>query len=465
MAPHSGQEGNKKPTKHYFMNHNFKQELLVQRLLRLAEVNPDEFGLPREVKHYNSLYPLEMNQQDGISSNFGYRTICFKAINSHNGQTYLLRRVIGSFRASQSTSLEVINKWKKIKHSGIVQLHEVFTTKAFGDNSLIAIYDYYPANETMQSHYFDTTKQSYTIGEDGVLRADVNMARNNIEFLDENIIWKYVIQLTSALRLIHVAGLACQILNVTKVLVASRSRLRINGVGILDILGNDSLNRSAIASRQMTDLTSLGRLLLALACRSLAALDPENYSQSLDFVANNYSSDLRDLIFGLLTCQQHMPQVVHKIKSVNDVMPLIGARFYTHINDLYFENDILEVELENELENDRLVRLLLKLGIVNDRPEFFLDGDWSETGDRYLLKLFRDYIFHQVKQDGSPWIDMAHMIQCLNKLDVGSQDRICLSSRDEKSVLVVSYKDLRDCFERTINEVFVAAGIKNPARG
>ena len=53
-------------------------------------------GLPREVKHYHSLYPLEMNQQDGMSSNFGYRTICFKAINSHDGQIYLLRRVIGN---------------------------------------------------------------------------------------------------------------------------------------------------------------------------------------------------------------------------------------------------------------------------------------------------------------------------------------------------------------------------------
>ena len=46
-----------------------------------------------------------------------------------------------------------------------------------------------------------------------------------------------------------------------------------------------------------------------------------------------------------------MPQVVHKIKSVNDVMPLIGARFYTHINDLYFENDILETELETVIND------------------------------------------------------------------------------------------------------------------
>jgi len=45
-----------------------------------------------------------------------------------------------------------------------------------------------------------------------------------------------------------------------------------------------------------------------------------------------------------------------------------------------------------------------------------LDASWSETGDRYLLKLFRDYLFHQVNADGMPWVDMAHVIQCLNKV-------------------------------------------------
>jgi len=45
-----------------------------------------------------------------------------------------------------------------------------------------------------------------------------------------------------------------------------------------------------------------------------------------------------------------------------------------------------------------------------------MDASWSETGDRYLLKLFRDYVFHQVNADGSPWIDMAHVVQCLNKV-------------------------------------------------
>lgn len=41
---------------------------------------------------------------------------------------------------------------------------------------------------------------------------------------------------------------------------------------------------------------------------------------------------------------------------------------------------------------------------------------WSETGDRYILKLFRDYVFHAVGFDGQPILDMAHIVQCLNKV-------------------------------------------------
>ena len=47
---------------------------------------------------------------------------------------------------------------------------------------------------------------------------------------------------------------------------------------------------------------------------------------------------------------------------------------------------------------------------------FDMNPDWADTGDRYLLKLFRDYVFHQVDEYGSPLIEMSHVIQCLNKV-------------------------------------------------
>src|SRR6266540_3463947 len=113
------------------------------------------------------------------------------------------------------------------------------------------------------------------------------------------------------------------------------------------------------------------------------------------------------------------------------------------IYNLYFSyNDFLESELSQELENGRLVRLLCKFGFINERPEYVLlyifflylikwpklifffplsnnkfrfdmDPSWSETGDRYLIKLFRDYVFHQVDENGYPVVDMAHVLMCL----------------------------------------------------
>lgn len=54
-----------------------------------------------------------------------------------------------------------------------------------------------------------------------------------------------------------------------------------------------------------------------------------------------------------------------------------------------------------------------------------MDPSWSETGDRYILKLFRDYLFHQVDESGAPWIDLAHVIQCVNKV---SEDNLLYES-------------------------------------
>lgn len=53
-----------------------------------------------------------------------------------------------------------------------------------------------------------------------------------------------------------------------------------------------------------------------------------------------------------------------------------------------------------------------------------MDTTWSETGDRYMLKLFRDFLFHSVTDDGRPWIDQAHIVSCLNKLDSGVNEKV-----------------------------------------
>ncbi|KAG2456673.1 PAN3 protein, partial [Polypterus senegalus] len=212
--------------------------------------------------------------------------------------------------------------------------------------------------------------------------------RQHAGLLPESLIWAYIVQLSSALRTIHTAGLACRVMDPTKILITGKTRLRVNCVGICDVLTFDNSQTNPLAMMaqyQQADLISLGKIVLALACNSLAGIQRENLQKAMELVSINYSSDLKNLIL------------------------------------------------------------------------FQKDPSWSETGDRYLLKLFRDHLFHQVSEAGTPWIDLSHIVSCLNKLDAGVPEKVSLVSRDEKSILVVTYADLKRCFENTFQELLAAA--------
>ena len=58
---------------------------------------------------------------------------------------------------------------------------------------------------------------------------------------------------------------------------------------------------------------------------------------------------------------------------------------------------------------------------------------------------------------GTPLLDLAHVVSCLNKLDVGSSERICLMSRDEQNVIIVSFADLKRSFELAFQQLMEAS--------
>lgn len=62
-----------------------------------------------------------------------------------------------------------------------------------------------------------------------------------------------------------------------------------------------------------------------------------------------------------------------------------------------------------------------------------------------MLKLFRDYLFHQSSLDGTPLIDMGHVVASLNKLDTADREQILLSSRNGQDILVASFFDINRC--------------------
>ncbi|XP_039212816.1 PAN2-PAN3 deadenylation complex subunit PAN3 isoform X2 [Crotalus tigris] len=454
-APHVAYMQPKANAPSFFMADELRQELINRHLITMAQIDQADMpAVPTEVDSYHSLFPLEpLPPPNRIqkTSNFGYITSCYKAVNSKDDLPYCLRRIHG-FRLVNTKCMVLVDMWKKIQHSNIITLREVFTTKAFGEHSLVFAYDFHAGGETMMSRHFNDPSADAYFTKRKWGQHDGPLPRQHAGLLPESLIWAYIVQLTSALRTIHTAGLACRVMDPTKILVTGKTRLRVNCVGVFDVLTFDNSQNNPLAlmaQYQQADLISLGKVVLALACNSLAGIQRENLQKAMELVTINYSSDLKNLILYLLTDQ-------NRLRSVNDIMPMIGARFYTQLDAAQMRNDVIEEDLAKEVQNGRLFRLLAKLGTINERPEFQKDPTWSETGDRYLLKLFRDHLFHQMTEAGTPWIDLSHIISCLNKLDAGVPEKISLISRDEKSVLVVAYSDLKRCFENTFQELIAA---------
>uniref|UniRef100_A0A4W3HQQ4 PAN2-PAN3 deadenylation complex subunit PAN3 n=1 Tax=Callorhinchus milii TaxID=7868 RepID=A0A4W3HQQ4_CALMI len=458
-APHVAYMQPKANAPSFFMSDELRQELINKHLITMAQIDQTENpGFPTEVDNYHSLFPLEPPPANRLqkTSNFGFMTSCYKAINNKDDLPYCLRRIHG-FRLVNTKCMVLVDMWKKIQHSNTVTLREVFTTKAFGEHSLVFAYDFHAGSETMMSRHFNDPSADAYFTKRKWGQHDGPLPRQHAGLLPESLIWAYIVQLSSALRTIHTAGLACRVMDPTKILITGKTRLRVNCVGIFDVLTFDNSQNNPLSMMpqyQQADLISLGKVVLALACNSVAGIQRENLQKAMELVSLNYSSDLKNLILYLLTDQ-------NRLRSVNDIMPMIGARFYTQLDAAQMRNDVIEDDLMKEVQNGRLFRLLAKLGTINERPEFQKDPTWSETGDRYLLKLFRDHLFHQLTEAGTPWIDLSHIVSCLNKLDAGVPEKISLVSRDEKSVLVVTYGDLKRCFETAFSELLAASNGQN----
>lgn len=426
------------PRTSYFMDEDLRERLLHQQLLSQLTIHDsgDEFRLPQEVNtyhltdkgsiitnSYHELYPLKKEQKS--STLHPIVTSLFRA-NNRDGHQYCLKRVHACTNVSRSGQ-QTIDKWKSIRHANIIRLHEVFTTKAFQDNSLVLIYDFHPGADTAMDVFF---RQSPQIKHKPLMK--------------EHVIWSFIVQITSALRAIHSHGLAYRSLDLSKIILTGKNRIRLAGIAVKDLLSGASDNLQRMHQR---DLTSLGHIVLSLTSNSIMnGHNHEQIGKVLDFVSKKYSKDLHSLITQLVFSGSgiHMNR---RLRNINDLMPLIGARFYTMVDDALIRGDEVENQLNHTLENGRLFRLICKLGVA-DRGEY---GHY-ETGDRYLLKLFRSYLFHQVSPNGTPFMDLFHVINCLNKLDSASPERFVMNNRDNENVLVVSYADIHQALQKCANE-------------
>ncbi|KAI8990298.1 hypothetical protein BDB01DRAFT_756459 [Pilobolus umbonatus] len=417
-------------TQSFAIPDNLAEQLLKRSETSILSSSVKSVGLPEEVHVYHSLYLVDEKPTDIL----GHSAWSYRAVSRLDGKQYTMVRIEG-FRLVNEKAMGIIKKWRNIRHSNIVCIHEAFTSRAFGDSSLIFIYDYHPCSVSLYDAYF--TPQAQVL-----LQARFQATGGNSLPVPETTLWSFITQIASALKTIHENGLSSRTIEPNKIIMTSKNRLRLNCSALLDVLQYDGTQIASVY--QQEDLMAFGRLIVDLACNSLQSsikLPP------FEYITRFYSADLKNTVLYLLGKPS-------PTKSIDEVIRLIGPRILHEINSSQYYTDALESNLSKELENSRLVRLLSKFGFINERPEFEQDPRWSETGDRYMIKLFRDYVFHQINEIGQPVTDMAHVISCLNKLDAGTDETISLTSRDQQTSIIVSYKELKTCIQSAFNDIY-----------
>ncbi|KAJ3879251.1 hypothetical protein F5051DRAFT_403244 [Lentinula edodes] len=426
-------------------------------------------NLPEELQGYHTFVPIDTVSSSERKKFFNLDSVVYRAINSIDGIPYVLRR-IENFRLMQQAAFNAIEAWSQIRHPNIVTVHEAFTTRTFNDSSLIVVYSYYPNAQTLfDAHMKSTTPsalpqhilngggrvflgQSHSLPQlsqygqmlPSHFASSLSLHQLQASGIPERVLWSYIVQIASAIKRVHEAGLAVRTIDATKILLTGKNRVRIGSCAVWDVLTYDQ--HLDMVALQHDDLQQFGRLIFALCCNNPQATTNGNFQKSLEIISKTYSHDVKNIALFLISKN-------HPHKNISTVFEMISGRLLTELDDAFEGMDRLENEMLSELENARLVRLLCKFGFINERPEFARDSRWSETGDRYIIKLFRDYVFHQIDERGNPVTNMSHVLTCLNKLDAGTEEKIMLVARDEQSCLVVSYKDIKACVEAAFSDL------------
>ncbi|KAL4871205.1 hypothetical protein BDV12DRAFT_164391 [Aspergillus spectabilis] len=377
--------------------------------------------LPAQVDFFHSLVPLDLNHQKNATV-FSYPSWIYKAQSSKDGNFYALRRLEG-FRLTNEKAIRSVQAWKRVSSGSIVTVHDAFTSRSFQDSSLIFVTDYHPLSKTLAEQH---------------LNVGARFQNRQNPHIPEQILWGYMTQIANALKTIHGSGLAARIIDPSKILLTGRNRIRLNACAIMDVVQFDT--QRSVADLQRQDLVNFGQLILTLGANSPSVM--HNPTKALEHFTRAYGPHLKSTVMWLLGAMQKDQE-----RNIDMLINGISSQLMSTFDSALHMDDHLTHDLSRELENGRLVRLLTKLNFVNERPEHEHDRQWSENGERFFLKIFRDYVFHQVDPQGDPVVDLGHVLACLNKLDAGSDERITLVSRDEQTCFIVSYKELKKGLE------------------
>jgi PAB-dependent poly(A)-specific ribonuclease subunit 3 len=337
----------------------YHREIAIEAVRQMDPTDPRHKAVPIP---YCNAYCMDAPSQTGTTrSSFGYPSSTFQVTSREDGHLYCLRRFDNVKSVSPKIAAAVLEKWSKIDHPGLVPLDQrrgCFVAQ----RAVFFVHRYIPGARSLRDRWTGP--------------------------LSESVLWSSIAQFVSVLRRVHSANLAVRCMDLAHVLSktdASQMRLRVylNCAGIVDALEFES--RKNLGDLQNEDIRDLGRLILSMATGTeiTSKTDNNTLNRCEQFCAQNYSRELHNLCFTLIRSPV-APTIV-------DVSRAMAGRALDELDAVHASLDRTETALAAEYESGRALRLLLKLGFVNERPEFGPNRRWAQTGDCYVLTLFRDY--------------------------------------------------------------------------
>jgi PAB-dependent poly(A)-specific ribonuclease subunit 3 len=209
----------------------------------------------------------------------------------------------------------------------------------------VVAYTYHPSAQTLYDAHIKPRGPAFVHGRLQAAQAHV----------PERTLWSYIIQIAGAMKAAHDQGLPVRMIDVTKVIVTGRNRVRISSCGLADVLTYNPASAShlpgvPISTEQIQeDLVMFGKLIMALCCNNVAAMS--NFGKSLDLITQSYSPDLKNValfclskpgvhkvmpyiyvclsrVTGMLTCGDL------REKHIGQLFDMIGSRLLTEMDDL-----------------------------------------------------------------------------------------------------------------------------------
>mmetsp|Transcript_24658 Transcript_24658/g.53192 ORF Transcript_24658/g.53192 Transcript_24658/m.53192 type:complete len:553 (-) Transcript_24658:406-2064(-) len=339
-------------------------------------------------------------------SSFGYPSSLFRVTSATDGNLYCLRRIDSVRCVSHKIAQTVMHQWLSnasgrekhnnnggFDHPGVVRWYKCFLSQ----RAVFFVHQYHAGAVTLRERFFSHAQQQGQGGGGGVP-------------LPESLIWSCLVQLVSAIRAVHGNNLAVRSLQLNHILCTQENimsgtsssggpyglpklRLRINCIGIVDILEFEA--RKGLEDLQSADMRALGCILLSMTTgteinvndiyrNNTVQQQAQILMEYLQFVQQNYSREMYVLVHSLLN--PNAPP-----SSIRGIAGSMAMRAFDELDGAHGCIDEMHGALAGIYESGRAMRLLLKLAFVNERPEFGIDKNWSESGDCYILKLFRDF--------------------------------------------------------------------------